>query len=76
MIVQDVTKHANYIACDSAARSEIVFPMEKGGKLVGVLDLDSHQVEDYNQVDQDYLEAFVKILLEKTDFTFGMFEVN
>lgn len=76
MIVQDVTKHANYIACDSAARSEIVVPMEKGGKLVGVLDLDSHQVEDYNQVDQDYLEAFVKILLEKTDFTFGMFEVN
>lgn len=58
------------------ARSEIVVPMEKGGKLVGVLDLDSHQVEDYNQVDQDYLEAFVKILLEKTDFTFGMFEVN
>lgn len=55
---------------------EIVVPMEKGGKLVGVLDLDSHQVEDYNQVDQDYLEAFVKILLEKTDFTFGMFEVN
>ena len=57
-------------------QSEIVVPMEKGGKLVGVLDLDSHQVEDYNQVDQDYLEAFVKILLEKTDFTFGMFEVN
>lgn len=55
---------------------KIVVPMEKGGKLVGVLDLDSHQVEDYNQVDQDYLEAFVKILLEKTDFTFGMFEVN
>ena len=76
LIVQDVTKHANYIACDSAARSEIVVPMEKGGKLVGVLDLDSHQVEDYNQVDQDYLEAFVKILLEKTDFTFGMFEVT
>ena len=49
LIVQDVTKHANYIACDSAARSEIVVPMEKGGKLVGVLDLDSHQVEDYNR---------------------------
>ena len=76
LIVQDVTKHANYIACDSAARSEIVVPMEKGGKLFGVLDLYSHQVEDYNQVYQFYLEAFVKILLEKTDFTFGMFEVN
>ena len=70
LIVEDVTKHANYIACDSAARSEIVVPMVKDGKLVGVLDLDSHQV------DQDYLEAFVKILLEKTELTFGMFEVN
>ena len=58
------------------ARSEIVVPMVKDGKLVGVLDLDSHQVGDYNQVDQDYLEAFVKILLEKTELTFGMFEVN
>lgn len=76
LIVEDVTKHANYIACDSATRSEIVVPMVKDGKLVGVLDLDSHQVGDYNQVDQDYLEAFVKILLEKTELTFGMFEVN
>ncbi len=76
LIVEDVTKHANYIACDSTARSEIVVPMVKDGKLVGVLDLDSHQVGDYNQVDQDYLEAFVKILLEKTELTFGMFEVN
>ena len=76
LIVEDVTKHANYIACDSAARSEIVVPMVKDGKLVGVLDLDSHQVGDYNDVDQDYLEPFVKILLEKTELTFGMFEVN
>ena len=45
-------------------------------ELVGVLDLDSHQVGDYNDVDQDYLEAFIKILLEKTELTFGMFEVN
>jgi len=60
----------------NAARSEIVVPMVKDGKLVGVLDLDSHQVGDYNDVDQDYLEAFVKILLEKTELTFGMFEVN
>ena len=50
--------------------------MVKDGNLVGVLDLDSHQVGDYNDVDQDYLEAFVKILLEKTELTFGMFEVN
>lgn len=76
LIVEDVTKHTNYIACDSAARSEIVVPMVKDGKLVGVLDLDSHQVGDYDDVDQDYLEQFVKVLLEKTNLTFAMFEVN
>lgn len=76
LIVEDVTKHANYIACDSAARSEIVVPMLKEGKLVGVLDLDSHQVGDYNEVDQEYLEKFVNVLLEQTKLTFEMFEVN
>ena len=76
LIVEDVTKHANYIACDSAARSEIVVPMLKEGKLVGVLDLDSHQVGDYNEADQEYLEKFVNVLLEQTKLTFEMFEVN
>ena len=76
VIVGDVKIYPNYISCDSSARSEIVVPMVKDGKVVGVLDLDSHQVGDYNDVDQDYLEAFVKILLEKTELTFGMFEVN
>ena len=56
MIVADVTKHANYIACDSAAMSEIVVPMVKDDKLVGVLDLDSRLTDDYDAVDQEYLE--------------------
>lgn len=50
--------------------------MVKDGTLVGVLDLDSHQVGDYDDIDQDYLEQFVKVLLEKTNLTFAMFEVN
>lgn len=53
MIVADVTKHANYIACDSAAMSEIVVPMVKDDKLVGVLDLDSRLTDDYDAVDQE-----------------------
>lgn len=76
MIVEDVTKHANYIACDSVARSEIVVPMVKDGKLVGVLDLDSHQVGDYDKLDKEYLERFVAVLLDKTELSFSMFEVN
>lgn len=73
IIVEDVTKHANYISCDSAAMSEIVVPMVKAGQLLGVLDLDSRLVGDYDQIDRDYLEQFVAILVDKTDWNFAMF---
>lgn len=76
MIVDDVTKHANYISCDSAAMSEIVIPMVKNDQLVGVLDLDSRLIADYDAIDKDYLEKFVAILLEKTIFNFDMFGVE
>ncbi|GAA0055143.1 UNVERIFIED_CONTAM: GAF domain-containing protein [Streptococcus canis] len=76
IIVDDVKQHANYISCDAAARSEIVVPMVKDGHLLGVLDLDSSLVADYDEVDQEYLEAFVDLLLEKTTFTFDMFGVK
>lgn len=73
IIVDDVTSHANYISCDAAAMSEIVLPMVKNGQLLGVLDLDSHLKADYDAIDQEYLEKFVAILVEKTDWNFAMF---
>lgn len=73
LIVDDVTMHENYIACDSAAMSEIVVPMLKNGQLLGVLDLDSHVKADYDELDKVYLEQFVAILVEKTDWNFAMF---
>ncbi|MGG5343873.1 GAF domain-containing protein [Enterococcus sp. AZ192] len=69
LIVDDVKKHENYISCDSAAQSEIVVPMVKEGKLLGVLDLDSSVTEGYDAIDQEYLEQFVEVLLKDTDFS-------
>ena len=74
VIVGDVKTYPNYISCDSSARSEIVVPMVKEGRLLGVLDLDSSLVDDYDELDQKYLEEFVAILLEKTEWNFLMFE--
>ena len=74
VIVGDVKTYPNYISCDSSARSEIVVPMVKEGHLLGVLDLDSSLVDDYDNLDQKYLEEFVAILLEKTEWNFSMFE--
>ena len=74
VIVGDVKTYPNYISCDSSARSEIVVPMVKEGRLLGILDLDSSLVDDYDELDQKYLEEFVAILLEKTEWNFSMFE--
>ena len=74
VIVGDVKTYPNYISCDSSARSEIVVPMVKEERLLGVLDLDSSLVDDYDDLDQKYLEEYVAILLEKTEWNFSMFE--
>ena len=74
VLVGDVTTYPNYISCDSRAKSEIVVPMLKQGCLLGVLDLDSSCVNDYDEIDRKYLEEFVTILLEKTKWDFSMFE--
>lgn len=74
ILVGDVSTYQNYISCDSQAKSEIVVPMIKQGRLLGVLDLDSSRVNDYDEMDRNYLEQFVTILLEKTEWNFKMFE--
>ena len=74
VLVGDVSTYPNYISCDSKSKSEIVVPMLKNRRLVGVLDLDSSLIDDYNAIDRDYLEQFVAILLEKTEWNFTMFE--
>ena len=74
IIVGDVKNYSNYISCDSKALSEIVVPMVKKGQLLAVLDLDSSVLDDYDEIDQKYLEKFVSILLDKTEWNFSMFE--
>ena len=56
--------------------SEIVVPMVKNNQLVGVLDLDSRLTDDYDAIDQEYLEKFVAVLLEKSYWNLDMFGVE
>lgn len=63
LIVPNVKEHANYISCDGAAMSEIVVPMVKAGELVGVLDIDAGAFDMYDEVDQQFLEEYVQLLL-------------
>jgi GAF domain-containing protein len=70
LVVGDVTKYKNYISCDSRAMSEIVVPLVKDGRLIGVLDLDSSETDFYDEIDMKYLEEFAAKLIELTDFDF------
>jgi L-methionine (R)-S-oxide reductase len=62
--VADVHQFPGHIACDAASQSEIVVPMIKNSQLIGVLDIDSPEKNRFDEVDQQGLEAFVRILCE------------
>src|SRR5215467_4725110 len=63
VIVPDVHEFPGHIACDSASNSEIVVPLMKESRLLGVLDLDSPVRARFDQEDAKGLEILVKILL-------------
>ncbi|MBM7620610.1 GAF domain-containing protein [Bacillus tianshenii] len=62
-LVADVHAFPGHIACDAASQSEIVVPMVKDGKVIGVLDIDSPIKDRFDEVDRTYLEKFVEVLL-------------
>src|SRR5258708_22330091 len=61
--VPNVHEFPGHIACDSASNSEIVVPLMKGERLIGVLDLDSPLPARFDQDDAAGLESLVRILL-------------
>ncbi|MBS4216825.1 GAF domain-containing protein [Bacillus sp. FJAT-49711] len=63
IVVQDVNQFPGHIACDAASQSEIVIPLIKNGKLLGVLDIDSPEKSRFDEVDKEYLEKFAEELL-------------
>lgn len=67
-VVKDVHLFPGHIACDSASNSEIVVPIIKDGKLIGVLDIDSPIKERFDEEDAEYLEKFVAILNKYIDW--------
>lgn len=65
--VEDVHAFPGHIACDSASNSELVVPLVKEGKLIGVLDLDSPSLARFKAEDQAGIERLAEIFLQATD---------
>ena len=62
LIVPDVEKFPGHIACSSLSRSEIVVPIIRNKKVIGVLDVDSIEPDQFDNIDQDYLEQIIEFI--------------
>ena len=66
--VEDVHAFPGHIACDSASNSELVVPVIREGRLLGVLDLDSPVTARFRPEDQAGIEGLLRLFVEGTDF--------
>lgn len=62
LIVPDVEKFPGHIACSSLSKSEIVVPIIRNGEVLGVLDVDASELDQFDEVDQRYLEEIVALV--------------
>lgn len=67
-LVRDVHEFAGHIACDSASNSEVVVPIHAGGRVVGVLDVDSPLVGRFGEADARGMETVVAAIERCCDF--------
>jgi GAF domain-containing protein len=67
IVVPDVDKFPGHIACDSASKSEIVIPLLRFGRVIGVLDLDSPNLSRFDEDDRRGLEALADVFLNAAD---------
>ena len=62
LIVPDVEQFPGHIACSSRSRSEIVLPVIRDGRVLGVLDVDSEALSCFDEVDKSYLEQIIGMI--------------
>jgi GAF domain-containing protein len=66
IIVADVEKFPGHIACSSLSKSEIVLPMIHLKNVVGVLDVDSEELNSFDHVDAKYLQEIIDLIKHPT----------
>jgi L-methionine (R)-S-oxide reductase len=62
IIVPDVEKFPGHIACSSLSRSEIVLPIIRAKEVLGVLDVDSIGLADFDETDEKYLQQIIDLI--------------
>lgn len=62
LIVPDVDAFPGHIACSSLSRSEIVLPLFSHGEVIGVLDVDSSELNEFDETDARYLTQVINLI--------------
>ncbi len=62
IVVENVEKFPGHIACSSDSKSEIVLPVIKNGEVIMILDVDSNQLNDFDEVDAQALEQITTLI--------------
>ncbi len=67
LVVPDVHAFPGHIACDGASRSELVVPLRRDGRIIGVLDLDSPRLNRFDEADRRGCEALAALFTAASD---------
>lgn len=62
IIVKNVDEFPGHIACSSLSKSEIVLPVIKNNEIIGVLDIDSTDLNTFDETDEKYLTQLLNLL--------------
>jgi L-methionine (R)-S-oxide reductase len=62
LMVQDISRESNYVACSPSVKAEIVVPILRNGALLGLLDIDSQFQSPFSVEDQAFLEQVCELL--------------
>ena len=69
IIVPDVDNFPGHIACSSRSKSEIVIPIRKENEVFAILDIDSSNYNDFEEIDEKYLKEIIKLIEDKLILT-------
>lgn len=64
-VVRDVSQLENYLSCNLETKSEIVVLIRKDGKIIGQIDIDSHQVGAFGEEDERFLESLAVLISDR-----------
>ena len=62
--MKDVHQFDGHIACDTNSNSELVVPLFKNGKPIGVMDIDSPSFDRFDKALESFLVSFAKLVIE------------